>query len=58
VQLKLRKIGARIINLSHRTVFQMAEVTVLGALFAEVLARIRSLAAAPTRGSRKRTVIV
>jgi len=48
VQLKLIKIGAKVINHSRRTVFQMAEVAVPGALFAEVLARIRSLAAIPT----------
>jgi len=48
VQLKLIKIGAKVINHSRRTVFQMAEVAVPGALFAEVLARIRSLAIAPT----------
>jgi len=48
VQLKLIKIGAKVINHSRRTVFQMAEVAVPGALFAEVLARIRSLATAPT----------
>jgi hypothetical protein len=48
VQLKLIKIGARIINHARKTVFQMAEVAVPGELFAEVLYRIRSLAAAPT----------
>jgi hypothetical protein len=48
VQLKLIKIGARIINHARRTVFQMAEVAVPGELFAEVLYRISSLAAAPT----------
>jgi hypothetical protein len=48
VQLKLIKIGARIINHARRTVFQMAEVAVRGELFAEVLDRIRSLAVAPT----------
>ena len=48
VQLKLIKIGARIISHARRTVFQMAEVAISGALFAEVLARIRSMAAAPT----------
>jgi hypothetical protein len=48
VQLKLIKTGARIVNHARRTVFQMAEVAVPGDLFAEVLTRIRSLAAAPT----------
>ncbi|MDI6832182.1 MAG: transposase, partial [Actinomycetota bacterium] len=48
VQLKLIKIGAKIINHSKRTVFQMAEVAISGELFAEVLVRIRSLAAAFT----------
>jgi hypothetical protein len=48
VQLKLIKIGARIVSHARRTVFQMAEVAVPGELFAEVLYRIRSLAAAPT----------
>jgi hypothetical protein len=48
VQLKLIKIGARIVSHSRRTVFQMAEVAISGELFAEILARIRSLAAAFT----------
>jgi hypothetical protein len=48
VQLKLVKIGAKVISHSRRTVFQMAEVAISGALFAEVLACIRSMAAAPT----------
>lgn len=48
VQLKLIKIGAKVISHSRRTVFQMAEVVVPGELFAEVLSRIRSLATAPT----------
>jgi len=48
VQLKLIKIGAKVVSHSRRTVFQMAEVAVPGALFAEVLARIRSLTAIPT----------
>ena len=48
VQIKLIKIGARIIHHARRTVFQMAEVALPGELFAEVLDRIRSLAAAPT----------
>ncbi|RJP34903.1 MAG: IS1380 family transposase [Actinobacteria bacterium] len=48
VQLKLIKIGAKVVSHARRTVFQMAEVAVPGELFAEVLAHIRSLAAAPT----------
>jgi len=48
VQLKLIKIGAKVICHSRRTVFQMAEVAVPGALFAKMLARIGSLAIAPT----------
>ena len=48
VQLKLLKIGAKVVSHARRTVFQMAEVAVPGELFAEVLDRIRSLAAAPT----------
>jgi len=48
VQPKLVKIGAKVISHSRRTVFQMVEVAISGALFAEVLARIRSMAAAPT----------
>jgi hypothetical protein len=48
VQLKLFKIGAKVVSHARRTIFQMAEVAVPGTLFAEVLARIRSLATAPT----------
>ena len=48
VQLKLIKIGAKVVSHSRRTVFQMAEVAVSAELFAGVLARIRYLAAAPT----------
>ena len=47
VQLKLIKIGAKVISHARRTVFQMAEVTIPGELFAEVLARIRELASVP-----------
>ncbi|MDY6794851.1 MAG: transposase [Actinomycetota bacterium] len=43
VRLKLKKTGARIGCHARMTVFQMAEVAVPGELFAEVLARIRSL---------------
>ena len=48
VQLKLVKIGAKVISHSRRTVFQMAEVAMPGELFAKVLSRIGSLATAPT----------
>jgi hypothetical protein len=48
VQLKLIKIGAKVVSHSRRTVFQMAEVAVPGALFAKIIARIRSLATVPT----------
>ena len=48
VQLKLIKIGAKVISHSRRTVFQMAEVAVSEGLFAALLERIRSLAAVPT----------
>ncbi len=48
VQLKQIKIGAKVISHARRTVFQTAEVAVPGELLAEVLARIRSMAAAFT----------
>lgn len=48
IQLKLIKIGAEVISHSRRTIFQMAEVAVSEALFAELLERIRSLDAVPT----------
>jgi len=48
VQLKLVKIGARVISHSRRTIFQCAEVAVSAALFADLLERIHALAAAPT----------
>lgn len=48
VQLKLSKIGAKVISYARSTVFQMAEVAVPGAPFTKILARIRSLAIAPT----------
>lgn len=47
VHLKLIKMGVKVINRSRRTVFRMAEAAVPGGLFAGVLSRIRSLAAAP-----------
>ena len=48
VQLKLIKIGAKIISHARRTMFQMAKVAVPGELFAELLARIRQLTTVPT----------
>ena len=48
VQLKLIKIGAKVISHSRRTIFQMAEVAVPEALFSALLERIRCLAGAPT----------
>jgi len=46
--LRLEFRGARVISHSRRTIFQMAEVAVPGELFAELLTRIRRLAAVPT----------
>jgi hypothetical protein len=48
VQLKLIKIGAKVVSHSRRTIFQCAEVAVSERLFAELLERIHGLAAAPT----------
>jgi hypothetical protein len=48
IQLKLIKIGAKVISHSRRTVFQCAEVAVPGELFADLLGRVRSLATVPT----------
>ena len=48
IQLKLIKIGAKVMSHSRRTIFQMAEVAVPEALFAALLERIRCLVAAPT----------
>ena len=48
IQLKLIKIGAKIVSHSRRTIFQMAEVAVSEGLFAALPERIRSLAAVPT----------
>jgi hypothetical protein len=48
VQLKLIKIGAKVISHSRRTIFQCAEVAVPGELFENLLIRIRSLATVPT----------
>jgi hypothetical protein len=48
IQLKLIKIGAKVVKHSRRTVFQCAEVAVPEALFAALLDRIRCLAGVPT----------
>jgi hypothetical protein len=48
IQLKLVKIGARIISHSRRTVLQLAEVAVSEALFVKILARIHRLRYVPT----------
>jgi len=47
IQLKLVKIGAKVVSHSSRTIFQMAEVAVPEGQFAAILERIRSLAAVP-----------
>lgn len=49
IQLKLRKIGAKIISHSRMTVFQMAEVAVPEELFRSILARIHRLGRACAR---------
>ena len=46
--LKLIKIGAKVVSHSRRTVFQCAEVAISEALFADLLERVRCLAAVPT----------
>jgi hypothetical protein len=48
IQLKLMKIGAKVVSHSRRTTFQCAEVAVPEALFAALLERIGSLATVPT----------
>ena len=48
IQLKLIKIGAKVVSHARRTIFQMAEVAVYEGLFAALLERIGSLAAVPT----------
>jgi hypothetical protein len=49
IQLKLIKIGARIVSHSRMTVFQMAEVAVSEKLFGSILSRIRRLGRACVR---------
>jgi hypothetical protein len=48
IQLKLIKIGARVVSHSLRTIFQCAEVAVSAALFCDLLARIHALDTVPT----------
>jgi hypothetical protein len=48
VQLKLIKIGAKVVSHSRRTIFQCAEVAVSEALFADLLEHIHCIAAVPT----------
>jgi Transposase DDE domain group 1 len=48
VQLKLIKIGAKVVSYSRRTTFQCAEVAVSQALFSDLLERIHALAPVPT----------
>ncbi|MBU4173326.1 MAG: transposase [Actinobacteria bacterium] len=48
VQLKLVKIGARVVKHARMTTFQMAEVAVPEKVFLEILARIHRLGSVPT----------
>ena len=48
VQLKLVKIGARVVSHSRRTVFHCSEVSFSASLFAELLQHMRRLTAVPT----------
>jgi len=48
VQLKLVKIGAKVVSHSRRTTFQCAEVAVSEVLFADLLERIHAISGAPT----------
>ena len=47
IQLKLVKIGAKVISHARSTVFQLMEVTVSEAMFTKILARIHGLRYAP-----------
>ncbi len=47
VQVKLIKIGAKVVRHARQVIFQMAEVAVSKELFEQVLGRIRALAPAP-----------
>ena len=46
LQMKLIKIGAKVVRYSRYVIFQMSEVAVSKALFCEILGRIRGLAMA------------
>ncbi len=46
LQMKLIKIGAKVVRHSRYVIFQMSEVAVSKALFCEILGRIRGLAMA------------
>jgi hypothetical protein len=48
IQLKLIKIGAKVISHARSTIFQLAEVAVSEALFVKMLARIHRLRYVPT----------
>ncbi|MBK5092989.1 MAG: transposase [Actinobacteria bacterium] len=48
IQVRLIKIGAKVISHARMTIFQMAEVAVPGELFDDLLGRIRYLATVPT----------
>ncbi len=50
IQVKLIKIGAKVVHHARQIIFQMAEVAIPKQLFAQILARIRALA--PTGGSQ------
>ncbi len=43
IQLKLVKIGAKVISHARRTIFQLAEVAMSEALFSKIMARIHGL---------------
>jgi hypothetical protein len=47
IQLKLVKIGAKVVSHARRTIFQLAEVAISEALFVKMLARIHGLRYAP-----------
>ncbi len=47
VQLKLIKIGGRVVSHARRIIFQLAEVAVFRDLFAAILERVRGLSLVP-----------
>jgi len=53
LQMKLIKIGAKVVRHSRYVIFQIAEVAVSKALFCEILGRIRGLAMAVAKISDK-----